>query len=69
MKAAAGDRLHLRARSVGRREYAAVILEVRGPDGAPPYLVRHDNGHEALVFPGTGAWVEHASAPVAIDEG
>lgn len=69
MQAAAGDRLRFRARAVGRHEHAAVILEVRGPDGAPPYLVRHDNGREAIVFPGTDAWVEHVSAPAAIDEG
>jgi hypothetical protein len=63
MRAAAGDRLHFRARTVGQHDRVAVVLEVRGPDGAPPYLVRHDNGHEAIVFPGTDAWVEHPSAP------
>jgi len=30
-----------------------------GPGGAPPYLVRRDDGHEALVFPGPDASVEH----------
>ena len=69
MQAVAGDRLRFRARSVGRHEHTAVILEVRGPDGAPPYLVRHDNGHQAIVFPGTDARVEHVGAPEAIDEG
>jgi len=37
----------------------AEFIEIRGRDGAPPYLVRHDDGHEALVFPGTDASVEH----------
>jgi len=61
MQAATGDRLHFRARFVGQHDHTAVVLEVRGPDGAPPYLVRHDNGHEALVFPGTDVWVEPAN--------
>jgi hypothetical protein len=37
------------------------ILEVRGGGGNPPYLVRFDDGHEGLVFPGTDATVEPAS--------
>jgi hypothetical protein len=38
----------------------AEILEVRHPDGTPPYLVRwSDTGHEALVFPGPDATVEN----------
>ena len=49
--------------SVATRCFAvrdAEILEVRHEDGSPPYLVRwSDNGHEALVFPGSDAFVEH----------
>ncbi|MFY9712108.1 MAG: DUF1918 domain-containing protein [Microbacterium sp.] len=33
------------------------MLDVRGEDGAPPYLVRWTDGHEALVYPGTDARV------------
>jgi len=40
------------------------ILEVRGEDGGPPYVVRwSDNGHEALVFPGPDAVVQHCDQP------
>jgi Domain of unknown function (DUF1918) len=46
-------------RVVGTFDQTSEILEIRGPDGAPPSLVRHDDGHEALVFPGTDASVEH----------
>jgi hypothetical protein len=67
MRAAKGDRLHFQGKAVGMRDHIAVVLESRGLDGAPPYLVRHDDGHEAVVFPGPDAWVEHASAPVATD--
>jgi hypothetical protein len=35
------------------------VLEVRGPDGDPPYLVRWSDGHEGLVFPGPDASVHH----------
>jgi hypothetical protein len=36
------------------------VLEVRGSDGGPPFLVRwSDTGHEALVFPGPDAEIRH----------
>ncbi len=59
MRAAVGDRLHVHGRVVGVPDQRSEIIEVRGEDGAPPYLVRHEDGHEALVFPGTDALVEH----------
>ena len=60
MRAAVGDRIHFRGKVVGVPDHVAVIIETRGEDGAPPYLVRHDNGHEAVVFPGPDSWVEHS---------
>jgi hypothetical protein len=59
MQAQVGDRLCVHGRVVGIPDQTSVIIEVRGPDGGPPYLVRHDDGHEALVFPGADAMVEH----------
>lgn len=59
MQAEVGDRLHVRGRAVGDPERTAEIIEIRGPDGSPPYLVRHQDGHEVLVFPGPDASVEH----------
>ncbi len=61
MRAAVGDRLHVHGRVVGTPDSTAEIVEVRGPDGAPPYRVRYPDGHEALVFSGSDAAVEHAS--------
>lgn len=58
MRAAVGDRLHVHGRVVGSSDQTSEIIEIRGKDGAPPYLVRHGDGHEALVFPGTDASVE-----------
>jgi len=59
MQAAIGDRLHLRANIVGHPERKCEIVEVRGAGGEPPYLVRFDDGHTALIFPGPDAIIEH----------
>jgi hypothetical protein len=59
MHAMVGDRLHVHKRVVGASDQTSQIIEIRGPGGAPPYLVRRDDGHEALVFPGADASVEH----------
>jgi Domain of unknown function (DUF1918) len=32
-----------------------------GAGGEPPYLVRFDDGHTSLVFPGPDAVIEHSS--------
>jgi hypothetical protein len=34
------------------------IVEVKGQAGGPPYLVRFDDGHTRLVFPGPDAVIE-----------
>jgi hypothetical protein len=52
MKANVGDVLIISGHRVGEHERDAEILEVRGQDGAPPYLVRwSDDGHVGLVHP------------------
>ena len=61
MQAAVGDRFHARGNIVGRPERAGEIIEVRGAGGEPPFLVRFDDGHTSLVFPGPDAIIEHAS--------
>jgi len=60
MFAAVGDRLVVRSQHVDGPTRDGEILEVRHADGTPPYLVRwSDNGHQALVFPGPDAFVQH----------
>lgn len=60
MHATAGDRLIVHGTHVDDVNRDGEILEVRGKDGEPPYVVRwSDNGHEALVFPGPDAVVHH----------
>lgn len=62
MQAAIGDRMHVHSRAVGQTEQVAVVIEIHGENGAPPYLVRYDNGHEALIFPGPDCTIEHAKS-------
>jgi hypothetical protein len=59
IRAAVGDRLVVVPTQVDQSPRDARILEVRGPDGTPPYLVEwSDNGHHGLVFPGSNARVQ-----------
>jgi hypothetical protein len=60
MYAHVGDRLVVKSQHVDGPDRDGEVLEVQHPDGSPPYLVRwSDNGHEALIFPGPDAFVEH----------
>jgi Domain of unknown function (DUF1918) len=60
MNAKVGDRIIISGHRVGEPDRDAEILEVRGEDGGPPYLVRWgDGGHESLFFPGSDALVQH----------
>jgi hypothetical protein len=60
MQAMVGDRLHVHGNTVGQADRTGEIVEVRGQGGAPPYLVRFEDGHTGLVFPGPDAVVERA---------
>jgi hypothetical protein len=62
MNAAQGDRIIIRGRTVESADRHGEILEVRGEDGAPPYFVRFDDGHESVVFPGGDFVVEKAGS-------
>ena len=57
MRANTGDRLLLHGRVVGQEDRTAEILEVLGTDGGPPYRVRYEDGHEAVMSPGPDAVV------------
>src|SRR6476619_5510079 len=61
MYAERGDRLVIRSHG-GLSGRDAELLEVCHPGGSPPYRVRwSDSGHQALVFPGHDAYIEHFS--------
>jgi hypothetical protein len=64
MKAQAGDRIVIRSRRVGHIEREGEILEVHGPDGTPPFLVRwYEDDHTALLFPGSDAEIRPRGTP------
>ena len=65
MQAVVGDRLHVHGNAVGQADKTGEIVEVHGAGGAPPYLVRFDDGHTGLCFPGPDAVVEHGQARAA----
>ncbi|WP_059008499.1 DUF1918 domain-containing protein [Streptomyces specialis] len=57
MRAKAGDRVVTRGRTVGQGDRVTEIVEVLGRDGAPPYRVRAEDGHESVVSPGPDSTV------------
>jgi len=60
LNAAVGDRLLVRSERLGKPDRDGRIIEVRGPDGQPPYVVRwEDDGHVGLFFPGPSTFIEH----------
>jgi hypothetical protein len=60
MKATKGDRIVVRGHRIGEHDRDGEILDVRGEDGGPPYLVRwEEDGHESLFFPGPDTAVDH----------
>jgi hypothetical protein len=64
MQAKKGDWLVVESSAVDRPGRRGLVLDVEGPDGTPPFLVRwEDNGHEGLIFPGPDA---HVAAPGSV---
>jgi hypothetical protein len=67
MQARVGDRLCVHGRTVGQADHRVEIIEVRGAAGGPPYVVRHADGHQAVVFPGPDAVVEPGLGSAGLD--
>jgi Domain of unknown function (DUF1918) len=59
MQANVGDTLLVHGRTVGQHDRVAEVVEVLGPEGNPPYRVRFEDGHEALMSPGPDTVVKH----------
>jgi len=59
MRAQVGDQLVVEGRTTNVPQQRGEVIEVRGEDGAPPYVVRWSDGHEGLVYPGPDAHVVH----------
>ena len=57
MHASVGDRIVAESNKVDAPRREGEIIEVRGADGGPPYVVRWSDGHEGLTYPGPDAHV------------
>lgn len=55
MRAKPGDQIILAGELVDQPTRAGEVVEARGPDGGPPYVVRWEDGHTSTMFPGPGA--------------
>jgi len=62
MRATTGDRIILAGELVDQPTRTGEVLEARGPDGAPPYVVRWEDGHTSTMFPGPGSVLRVAEA-------
>jgi hypothetical protein len=58
MHATVGDAIVIDGRDVGRQRRRGEVLEIRGDKDHEHYLVRWEDGHESILFPGTDAHVE-----------
>jgi hypothetical protein len=69
MKADVGDWLVIKGATTELSDQRGEITEVRGADGAPPYVVRWlANDHVATVFPGSDALVVTAAEQLRADQ-
>jgi len=65
MQAHIGDRVHVHGHTAGVPDLWGEVLEVRGREGQPPYLVAFNDGHQGLIFPGPDAVIEHTNRAYA----
>lgn len=56
-QARVGDRLALPPRVAGGAVRTAIVVEVMGDDGSPPFLLRWDDGSQTIVYPSTAAYM------------
>ncbi|WP_394350351.1 DUF1918 domain-containing protein [Nocardiopsis deserti] len=61
-------RPHVGGKVAGMEGRAGEVIEVRGSDGSPPYVVRFSDGRESLVRPGPDAVVESGTPSRAPDQ-
>jgi hypothetical protein len=61
MRASVGDRVVIHGRIVGATERAGEVIEIRGHGDNPLLVVRYDDGHEAILSPGSDCEIRHES--------
>lgn len=58
MRATIGDLVHTHGVTSEEGQHTGKIVEVRGANDGPPYLVRFSDGEERLIYPGPNTVVE-----------
>ncbi len=53
MQAKVGDRVRIHGRTVGAADHSGEVVEIRGTTENPLLVVRYDDGHEAILAPGS----------------
>jgi hypothetical protein len=66
MRARAGDTLLVRERRAGEGDREAVIIEVWGECGRPPYVVRWHDGRQNVFFPASADTLIPRHPPLAL---
>lgn len=59
LRAAPGDRLIVSGHHQGEHERDGEVVEVQGEDGAPPFLVRWEDGTTTVLYPGSDVSIQH----------
>ncbi len=62
VRAAVGDRISIPGRHVGDLRREGEVVELRGTQEAPLYVVRWDDGHEGVCSPGAETQVIHRTS-------
>jgi len=66
VKASVGDHIVIASNRVDRAVRDGRIIEIRGADGDPPYMVEWSDTHQTvMVYPGPDARIEHSQAEPA----
>jgi hypothetical protein len=69
VKASVGDRITAHGLHVGDASRCGEVIAVKGAGGEPPYVVRWDDGHEAVFVPGCGVRVDSAGKSADAERG
>jgi hypothetical protein len=60
LRASPGDRLLIHGHQLGEPERDGEVLEAKGDDGGPPFLVRwEDDGRITTLYPSSDASIQH----------
>ncbi|MCZ7525118.1 MAG: DUF1918 domain-containing protein [Acidimicrobiia bacterium] len=62
MHANVGDHIVVDATEVGQPQRRGEVVEVRGETGHEHYVVRWEDGHETIFYPGSSAHVVEPGA-------